>query len=132
MENAVDVLVIGGGPAGLTAATSLMRQRHSVILFDSGGYRNGRAAHMHMVPTWDHRDPAEFRAAARQQTLSNYPTLEVKEVEVKDVAKKGDSSFTVTDVTGKIWAGRKLILACGSADVYPDIEGYGDAWTQRM
>lgn len=59
-----DILIIGGGPAGLSAVASIVRQDHTVVLFDSGAYRNAGARHPHTVPAWDDRDPAEFRAAA--------------------------------------------------------------------
>jgi len=68
----VDILIIGGGPAGLTSALTLVRQLYTVVLFDSGSYRNGSAVHMHTIPTWDHKDPKEFRAAARKDLLTNY------------------------------------------------------------
>jgi hypothetical protein len=64
-----DALIICGGPAGLPAAYGLARLLHSVVLFDSGVYRNARSSHMHVVPTWDHRDSKDFRAAARKDLL---------------------------------------------------------------
>jgi thioredoxin reductase len=54
-----DVLIIGGGPAGLAVATGLARQLYTAVVFDSGVYRNARTQHMHNVPTWDHRNPAD-------------------------------------------------------------------------
>lgn len=130
----VDVLIIGGGPAGLAAAASLMRQRHSVILFDSGSYRNERAGHMHLLPSLDHVDPARFRTSSRQQLIDRYTTLSIQECEVEKIApqQSGEDFFTVTDTSGKSWYGRKVILACGNADRYPVIEGYADAWARRM
>jgi thioredoxin reductase len=48
------------------------------------------------------------------------------------VRKINDSLFEVADETGKVWQGRKVILATGSEDVFPDIEGYEDGWVKRM
>ncbi|KAI0379581.1 hypothetical protein F5Y04DRAFT_259416 [Hypomontagnella monticulosa] len=56
-------LIIGGGPTSLVIATRLARQLYSAVIFDSGVYRNTLTKHkQHNVPTWDHWDPAEFRA----------------------------------------------------------------------
>ena len=60
-----DVIVIGGGPAGLQAALTLGRMHHSVLLLDSGNYRNAPASHLHNFATHDGRPPSEFRAMAR-------------------------------------------------------------------
>ncbi|PLB44476.1 FAD/NAD(P)-binding domain-containing protein [Aspergillus steynii IBT 23096] len=132
MASPVDVLIIGGGPAGLTAALTLVRQNHSAILFDSGSYRNGRAKYMHMIPTWDHRGPAEFRAKARSEILNHPENVSIEGVYLTSARKINDSLFEVADAAGKTWQGRKIILATGSEDILPDIPGYKDAWVKRI
>lgn len=123
-----DVLIIGGGPAGLAAATALARQLYTAVVFDSGVYRNERAKHMHNVPTWDHRDPADFRAAARADLLARYSTIQFAETAVESARRTEAGRFEVRDAQGGIWMGKKLVLAVGMKDVYPDIEGYDDVW----
>lgn len=128
----VDVLIVGAGPAGLTAALTLARQNHPAILFDSGKYRNGPAHKMHMIPTWDGRDPAKFREEARKEILEHYSTIQIKDAELVKAEKVNDSLFQVIDSEKNVYQGKKIILATGSGNIYPDIPGYEDAWTKRM
>ncbi|KAE8374179.1 hypothetical protein BDV26DRAFT_284499 [Aspergillus bertholletiae] len=123
-----DVLVIGGGPAGLSVATGLARQLYRAVVFDSGVYRNASSNHMHNVATWDHSSPAEFRREARDRILARYDTIQFENVEVNQVQKTSEGYFTAYDALDRKWMGRKLVLANGVHDIFPDIDGYAACW----
>lgn len=128
-----DVAIIGGGPAGLTAAATLARQMHTAVVFDSGKYRNVMSKEMHMVPSLEGKDPAEFRREAREGITSRYGSVvEFRDEVVAKVQKKADAHFVITDEGGKAWRSRKVLLAIGSADVFPRIEGFGTLWGTRI
>lgn len=126
-----DVAIIGGGPAGLTAAGTLARQLHTAVLFDSKKYRNAKATAMHMVPGHEGKSPEQFRREAREG-ISKYPTIEFQDAQISKVEKRGDSEFLLTDSTGKNWQFRKLLLAVGSSDSFPDIDGFESLWGERI
>src|SRR3954470_19038971 len=88
MDNQYDAVVVGGGPAGLQATLTLARVHRSVLMVDSGSYRNDPASHMHNVVTHDGTPPAEFRAAARKE-LSAYGTVTLRDAAVTSVAPDG-------------------------------------------
>ena len=131
-EESVDVVVIGGGPSGLSAALCLSRARYTTAVFDSGVYRNALSYHVHMVPTWDHSDPREYRAAAREELKTRYDTVHFIDLAVTEVTKDERGSFHAIDASGKHWRSKKLILATGVKDIFPDIPGYEDAWSTGM
>ena len=128
----LDVLIIGGGPAGLSTATGLARQLYTAVVFDSGVYRNQLANHMHNVLTWDHQNPADFRKKGREDILKRYTTINFQDTEIKTVVKTSSGQFEVKDIEGKSWTGRKLVIATGVRDVFPDIKGYGNCWARGM
>ncbi|KUI72592.1 Thioredoxin reductase [Cytospora mali] len=124
----VDVLIIGGGPAGLTVASTIVRQLQTGILFDAGAYRNARTEHMHGVPGFDHADPETFRMKAKGDVLRRYDTIEFKKAYVEEVKKLDNGNFQVTDGWLNVYEGRKVVLATGVRDIMPQIEGYEYAW----
>lgn len=103
MEPTRDVLIIGGGPAGLAAALALCRLNHNSVIFDSGSYRNRFATEMHMVSTWDHWPPSEYLAAGRAELNERYPDqctfVDSEVVTIKRVSGT-PSIFEATDATG--------------------------------
>jgi thioredoxin reductase len=121
-----DVIVIGGGPAGLQAALTLGRLHRSVLLLDSGSYRNDPAAHMHNFLAQDGTPPAELRAAARAD-LAAYATVELREAAVATTAGVADD-FTVTLADGTVERSRRLVLATGLRDEVPDVPGLDALW----
>lgn len=131
-----DVLIIGGGPAGLSVATTIVRQLLTAIVFDSHVYRNARAEHMHGVPGFDHVDPAVFRTKAKGDILARYDTVEFKRAWIGKVEKVSDGEsaglFRATDGWGNTYLGRKVVLATGVEDVLPDIEGADECWGRGM
>lgn len=126
-----EIIIVGGGPAGLSAASSVVRQDHKTVLFDSGAYRNSKSRHMHTLPSWDHANPQEFRAKARAD-LDRYGTVTVVKDTVVSLRQKEDGLFEAVGGDGKSYVAKKVILATGVEDIYPDIEGYEECWVTGM
>ena len=130
MASEYDIIIIGGGPAGLSAAASIVRQDHKTLIFDSGAYRNAKSKYMHTLPSWDHRDPAEFRSASLSG-LERYGSITVEQVEIETIKKSDDGIFEASGAN-KTWRGKKVILATGVEDIFPDIAGYAECWVSAM
>jgi len=115
-----DAVVIGGGPAGLQATLTLARVHRTVLMVDSGSYRNDPATHMHNVVTHDGTPPAEFRAAARKE-LAAYATATMREDTVTSVSPDG-VGFVVALGTELVRT-RGVVLATGVTDTLPETPG---------
>jgi thioredoxin reductase len=137
-----DCIIVGGGPAGLSAALMLGRCRRRVLLCDSGEQRNLRAREIHGYPTRDCTSPAEYLRIAGAE-LARYGTIECRELEIVDAHRDGDR-FLVRGADGTRLTTRKLLLATGVVDDLPDLDGlpalygtsvhhcpYCDAWEWR-
>ncbi|KAH7174362.1 uncharacterized protein B0J16DRAFT_404002 [Fusarium flagelliforme] len=115
LRNALDVLIIGAGPAGLSAALALGRARRSAAVFGSfersgsqgRDIENLTSLHTHMIT----------------ELNTKYRTVSFISTAAKSVREQG-MVFEVEDITGRCWKGRKVILATGSHEIFPNILGY--------
>ena len=122
-----DAAVVGGGPAGLSAALTLGRSRRRVLLLDTGQGRNASAAHMQNVLGFDGAAPADLRAAGRRE-LERYPTVTVREIAAQAAERRDDETFALTLDGGEVVRARRLVLATGMVDELPDIPGLAELW----
>ncbi|MES2790350.1 MAG: FAD-dependent oxidoreductase [Planctomycetota bacterium] len=120
-----DVVIVGGGPSGLTAALVLGRACRKVLLCDEGKPRNHTSPAVHGYFSRDGISPAELLKAGREQ-LKPY-AVEWRDAGVTD-AQKVDGGFRVEIRDGKAVTARKLILATGVTDERPDIDGLAALW----
>jgi thioredoxin reductase len=126
-----DVIVIGGGPAGLQSALTLGRMHRDVLLLDSGEYRNATVEHAHNYATHDGIAPAEFRRLARAD-IATYDTVEVREERAERVEPDGDGGGFAVHVGGTTERAAALVLATGVRDALPDIPGLAEAWGKEI
>jgi thioredoxin reductase len=119
-ETRWDAIILGGGPAGLSAALILGRCRRRVILCDTGRPRNAASRALHGFLTRDGIEPAEFLRIGRRQ-LARYGTVLVRRQAVD--ARRTDGGFEVDLAGGGRLVARTLLIATGVADRLPPIEG---------
>ena len=125
-----DVIIVGAGPAGLSAALILGRCRRSVLLCDTGRPRNAASHALHGYLTRDGVGPREFLATARKE-LQQYETIETRDVEVM-AAECRDGRFYVTMATLEKACARKLLLATGVVDNLPAIDGFRELYGRSV
>lgn len=136
-----DVIIIGGGPAGTSAAMLLGRCMRKVLLFDSGKGRNRWSDSMNGFISRDGTNPVEFVQMARRE-LGKYQ-IEVKNKLITNV-RRTENYFEVEDQDKQCYVSRKVLLATGVKDRIPEIPGieekygksvhhcpYCDGWESR-
>lgn len=121
-----DVVIVGAGAAGLSAALVLGRQKRSVLVVDGGQPRNAPAAEMHMYLGRDGGAPAHLLADGRAE-IEAYPTVERISGQVGAVGG-ADGAFEVTIDDGMPVQARKLFFAVGVTDVPWEIPGLAERW----
>ena len=141
MDPVYDVIIVGGGAAGLSAALMLGRARRRVLICDSGRYRNASSTGVHGFLTRDGMPPLELIRVGREQ-LQQYG-VELYEMTVASVLRQ-NSCFQIATSGGVKLTGRRVLLATGVVDRLPQLEGieslygksihhcpYCDGWEHR-
>ncbi|MDT7547988.1 MAG: hypothetical protein QOE84_382 [Actinomycetota bacterium] len=124
-----DVLVVGGGAAGLSAALVLSRARRRVVVVDAGEPRNAPAAHMQGFLSRDGVSPVEFLAAGRAE-VEGYGgrVLRGRVTSIRPIA----DGFDVRLAEGPPMTARRVLVATGLRDVLPEIAGVADRWGRDL
>lgn len=126
---ACDVLVIGGGPAGLTAAVTLARARRRVTVVDDGHPRNAAAHGVRGFLSRDGMSPQALIEEGKREVASYGGVL----VDGRVTSLGGvTEAFDVELASGETWRARHVIVATGLIDVLPDIDGILDRWGQDV
>jgi thioredoxin reductase len=121
-----DVVIVGAGPAGLSAALLLGRARRRTLLCDTGMPRNSVSHAAHGFLTRDGTDPTEIRQISREQ-LTQYDSVECWD-ELVTGATARDGHFEVSLAESARVTARRLLIAAGMRDELPHIEGLTDLW----
>jgi len=126
--NQWDVIIVGAGPAGLSAALMLGRSRRHVLVIDSDSGRNRFASHMHGVLGHDGKSPAQLRAEGRAEA-ERYG-VRFRSGSVDATSRDGDRVRVETG--GATLVARALIVATGVRDELPDIPGLAERWGRTV
>jgi len=121
-----DVVVVGGGAAGLSAALVLARARRTVAVVDAGGPRNAPAAHMHGFLSRDGMPPHDLVAAGRAEVAGYGGTL------IDDTVVDVAPGFYVRLAGGSSLDARRVLVATGLRDELPELPGVRERWGRDL
>jgi thioredoxin reductase len=122
--------VVGGGPAGLSAATWLARHRRRVFVLDGGEYRNELVERTHGYLGRDNTDPKDLLARARSELVA-YPTAQLQRGRATSARTETDGTFSLDfedggDSDNGSLSTRRVVLATGVVDLFPEVDGFFD------
>lgn len=120
-----DVVIVGGGPGGLSGALALGRSRKRVLVCDSGPRRNAAAIQMHNFVTRDGTPPGDFRRIAREQ-LAGYPSVELRDAAVTSI--HGERGAFVVSLANETVHAKRILLCTGMIDEMLPIDGFRELW----
>jgi thioredoxin reductase len=130
--NEYDVVVVGGGAAGLSAALVLTRARRRIAVVDAGEPRNAPAQHMQGFLSRDGFPPAELLRLAREEATGYGANIVTGRV--SDVRRTDDDAlrFDVRLARGDALSARRVLIATGLRDALPDIPGVRERWGRDL
>ncbi|MEV0807197.1 methyltransferase domain-containing protein [Micromonospora sp. NPDC050200] len=124
-----DVVVVGGGAAGLSGALTLGRSRRSVLVIDGGTPRNAPAAHVHNYLTSEGVAPAELYATGRAEVAGyGVEVVDGTATTARRVEGSGGARFDVELADGRRVRSRRLLVTTGLVDELPAIPGLAERW----
>ncbi|MFI8711913.1 NAD(P)/FAD-dependent oxidoreductase [Brevibacillus brevis] len=126
MNQLIDVGIIGGGPAGMSAALALGRARKRVVVIDEGRPRNRVTRESHGFLTRDGITPSEFRRIAREQ-INAYPSVHFVEDTAATITGH-DGNFLITTAQGTTYQSKKLLFAVGMKDLPLPVNGLAEVY----
>jgi thioredoxin reductase len=124
MDESYDVVVVGGGAAGLSGAVALARSRRSVLVVDAGEPRNAPAAQVHNFLTRDGTPPSQLYAIGREEVTGYGGRVEAGRVTA--LSRTGER-FEVR-IGDRVVTARRLLVATGARDELPDVPGLAARW----
>ncbi|GAA4562476.1 NAD(P)/FAD-dependent oxidoreductase [Planotetraspora kaengkrachanensis] len=121
-----DVVVVGGGAAGLSGALTLARARRSVLVIDDGRPRNAPAAQVHGYLSRDGMPPAQLLASGRAEVIGYGGEIVTGRVATAERRDAGGFLLTLED--GSRVAADRLLVTTGLVDELPDVPGLAELW----
>ncbi|WLQ36465.1 FAD-dependent oxidoreductase [Streptomyces castrisilvae] len=131
MTQMYDVVVIGGGAAGLSGALALARARRSVLVIDSGRPRNAPASHVHNYLGREGTPPSALLATGRDEVTGYGGEIVEGEVTVAERLPEG-AGFRVVRGDGTAVTARRLLVTTGLVDELPPIPGLAGRWGHEV
>jgi thioredoxin reductase len=133
-----DVVIVGGGAAGLSAALVLGRARRGVLVVDAGSPRNAPAAHMHGFLSRDGMPPKDLLAVGRDEIagygveLVTDTVTGLEQTAGGDVGSPAEVSYRVHLANGPDVDARRLLVTTGVSDDIPDLPGVRERWGRDL